>query len=141
MRSQLECGRTFDSQQGKRVWHGEIVPDGQLYDMARPGFCFPKHGDGPQSLHDWGVEYTAAGLVLQAELLLVSRDEQSIAHYLPLLRRCANFIETRRDPEKNLFLAGPADNLLAPNYAGPTGRTARPISLACRSTTLPASTD
>ena len=103
---------------GKRVWHGEIVPDGQLCDMARPGFCFPKQGDGPQSLHDWGVEYTAAGLVLQAELLLVSRDEQSIAHYLPLLRRCANFIETRRDPEKNLFLAGPAGNLLAPNYAG-----------------------
>ena len=35
-----------------------------------------------------------------------------------MLERCANFIETRRDPENNLFLAGPAGNLLAPSYAG-----------------------
>ena len=103
---------------GKRVWHGEIVPDGQLCDMARPDSSYPKQGDGPQSLHDWGIEFTAAGLVMQAEMLLVSRDEKAIAEYLPKLRRCADFIETRRDPEKNLFLAGPAGNLLAPSYAG-----------------------
>ena len=29
-----------------------------------------------------------------------------------------NFIETRRDPTNDLFLAGPAGNLLAPSYAG-----------------------
>ena len=103
---------------GKRVWKGEIVPDGQLCDCARPGMSYPKQGDGPSSLHDWGMEYTAAGLVMQAEMLLVSRNLKAIARYLPKLRRCANFIETRRDPEKNLFLAGPAGNLLAPNYAG-----------------------
>ena len=55
---------------------------------------------------------------MQAELLLISRDEKAIAHYLPRLRRCANFIESRRDPQNNLFLAGPAGNLLAPSYAG-----------------------
>ena len=43
---------------------------------------------------------------------------QAIAHYLPKLERCATFIETRRDPKNNLFLAGPAGNLLAPSYAG-----------------------
>ena len=32
--------------------------------------------------------------------------------------RSANFIETRRDAKNNLFLAGPAGNLLAPSYAG-----------------------
>jgi hypothetical protein len=120
------CTFVFNSQDlwfqmmgdGRRVWKGEIVPDGQLCDMARPGHSFPKQGDGPLSLHDWGMEFTAAGLVMQAEMLLVSRDEQAIARYLPKLRRCANFIETRRDPEVNLFLAGPAANLLAPSYAG-----------------------
>ena len=35
-----------------------------------------------------------------------------------MLERCAAFIESRRDAEKNLFLAGPAGNLLAPSYAG-----------------------
>ena len=43
---------------------------------------------------------------------------QAIARYLPKLERCAAFIETRRDPTNNLFLAGPAGNLLAPSYAG-----------------------
>ena len=41
-----------------------------------------------------------------------------IAHYLPKLERSANFLETRRDPQNDLFLAGPAANLLAPSYAG-----------------------
>jgi len=55
---------------------------------------------------------------MQAELLLISRDAKAIERYLPKLERCADFIETRRDPKNNLFLAGPAGNLLAPNYAG-----------------------
>ena len=55
---------------------------------------------------------------MQAELLLISRNPQAITHYISMLERCANFIETRRDPSNNLFLAGPAGNLLAPSYAG-----------------------
>jgi hypothetical protein len=51
-------------------------------------------------------------------LLSISRDPEALQQYLPLLERCANFIETRRDPQKNLFWAGPAGNLLAPSYAG-----------------------
>jgi len=95
-----------------------VAPDGCLCDAASPDWFMPKQGDGRVDIHDWGMEFTAAGLLMQAELLLISRDQQAIAHYLPLLERCANFIETRRDPEKNLFLAGPAGNLLAPSYAG-----------------------
>ena len=45
-------------------------------------------------------------------------DPAAIARYLPRLERCANFIETRRDPTNNLFRAGPAANLLAPSFAG-----------------------
>jgi hypothetical protein len=95
-----------------------VAPDGCLCDAARPGWIVYKQGDGRTKIHDWGMEFTAGGVVLQSELLLISRDSKAIAHYLPLLERSANFIETRRDPMNNLFLAGPAGNLLAPSYAG-----------------------
>lgn len=107
---------------GKRIGapppHNWVAPDGCLCDAARPGWIVYKQGDGRTKIHDWGMEFTAAGLVLQSELLLISRDAQAIARYLPKLERCAAFIETRRDPTNHLFLAGPAGNLLAPSYAG-----------------------
>lgn len=95
-----------------------VAPDGCLCDAARPGWIVYKQGDGRVGIHDWGMEFTAAGVVLQSELLLISRDAKAVAHYLPKLERSANFIETRRNPTNNLFLAGPAGNLLAPSYAG-----------------------
>ncbi len=99
---------------GMKDW---VAPDGCLCDAAAPGMIYYKQGDGKIDIHDWGMEFTAAGVVLQSELLLISRDKTAIEHYLPLLERSANFIETRRD-KNNLFLAGPAGNLLAPSYAG-----------------------
>jgi hypothetical protein len=95
-----------------------VAPDGQLCDAARPGCIIYRQGDGRTDIHDWGLEFTAAGLLMQSELLLISRDPKAIAHYLPKLERSANFLDTRRDPKNNLFLAGPAANLLAPSYAG-----------------------
>jgi hypothetical protein len=95
-----------------------VAPDGCLCDAARPGWIVYKQGDGRTAIHVWGMEFTAAGLLMQSELLLISRDPKAAAHYLPMLERCAEFIETRRDPKNNLFLAGPAGNLLAPSYAG-----------------------
>jgi hypothetical protein len=95
-----------------------VAPDGQLCDAAMPGCIIYKQGDGRTNIHDWGVEFTAAGVLLQSELLLISRDPKAIAHYLPKLERSANFLDTRRDTKNNLFLAGPAANLLAPSYAG-----------------------
>ncbi|GBC94469.1 hypothetical protein HRbin16_00251 [bacterium HR16] len=95
-----------------------VPPDGCLCDAAAPGWFVAKQGDGRVDIHDWGMEFTAAGLLMQAELLLISRDPEAIARYLPKLERCAEFIESRRDPKNNLFLAGPAGNLLAPSYAG-----------------------
>lgn len=76
---------------------GWVGPDGCLCDAAAPGVIIFKQGDGRVDIHDWGMEFTAAGLLLQAEQLLISRDQKAIAHYLPMLRRCADFIETRRD--------------------------------------------
>ncbi|MCP4641789.1 MAG: LamG domain-containing protein [bacterium] len=104
---------------GKRAGgNGYVAPDGSLCDAASPGWIVYRQGDGRHAMHDWGMEFTAAGCLMQAELLLISRDEEAIAHYLPKLERCANFIESRRDPENDLFLAGAAGNLLAPSYAG-----------------------
>jgi hypothetical protein len=108
---------TFD----RTSWAGDkytwVPPDGCLMDAASPGWVVHKQGDGKVDIHDWGMEFTAAGSLMQTELLLISRDERAIANYLPKLERCANFIETRRDPKNNLFLIGPAGNLLAPSYA------------------------
>ncbi|NLE57394.1 MAG: hypothetical protein GX616_03475 [Planctomycetes bacterium] len=95
-----------------------VPPDGCLCDAASPGWFVAKQGDGRVDIHDWGMEFTAAGVLMQAELLLISRDPEAIAKYLPKLERSANFIESRRDPKNNLFLAGAAGNLLAPSYAG-----------------------
>jgi len=95
-----------------------VAPDGCLCDAARPGWIYYKQGDGRVDLHDWGMEFTAAGVVLQAEALLMARDSAALARYLPKLERCADFLETRRDPKNNLYLAGPAGNLLAPSFAG-----------------------
>jgi hypothetical protein len=95
-----------------------VAPDGCLCDAARPGWIVYKQGDGRTAIHDWGMEFTAAGVLMQSELLLISRDQTAILRYLPKLERSVNFIETRRDPTNNLFLAGPAGNLLAPSYAG-----------------------
>lgn len=93
-------------------------PDGALCDAAGPGFFIAKQGDGRVDIHDWGMEFAAAGLLMQSELLLISRDAEEIARYLPRLERTADFLETRRDPKNDLYLAGPAGNLLAPSYAG-----------------------
>src|SRR5665213_1810775 len=103
---------------GAKAPYNWIAPDGCLCDCAAPGTIIYKQGDGHYTIHDWGMEFTAAGVLMQSELLLISRDAKAIAHYLPMLERSANFIETRRDPSNNLFLAGPAGNLLAPSYAG-----------------------
>jgi hypothetical protein len=103
------------------VWNGKdswVPPDGCLMDCASDTWAMHRQGDGRVSIHDWGVEFTAAGGLMQSELLLVNRDPAALAKYLPKLERCASFIESRRDPTNNLFLAGPAGNLLAPSYAG-----------------------
>ena len=95
-----------------------IAPDGCLGDGARPGEIAFKQGDGNVAIHDWFYDATAAGVVMECEILLTSRDEKAIAYYLPKMERACNFIETARDPKNNLFLVGPACNLLAPSYGG-----------------------
>jgi len=113
---------------GKRkgLWGGDkpnilsqlIAPDGSLGDAAAPGQIVYKQGDGDPKIHDWFYEATAAGVVMESEILLRSRDLKSISHYLPKMERACNAIEKTRDPRNNLFLVGPGCNLLAPSYGG-----------------------
>lgn len=99
-------------------YHGLVGPDGCLGDCALPGIIAYKQGDGPMSVHEWFYEATAAGVVIQAEILLASRDRKAIERYLPKMERACDFIEKARDPKNHLFLVGPACNLLAPSYGG-----------------------
>jgi hypothetical protein len=109
---------------GKRAcgWEGPmsslVAPDGCLGDCATPRTIAPKQGDGDPKTRDWFYEATAAGVVMQAEILLAQRDRQAMDRYLPKMERACNFIETARDPKNNLFLVGPACDLLAPSYGG-----------------------
>lgn len=107
------------SDDGKPNQLSELVaPDGSLGDTAAPGKIIFKQGDGDMKVHDWFYEATAAGIVMQSEILLVNHDKKALEHYLPKMERACNFIEKTRDPKNNLFLVGPACNLLAPSYGG-----------------------
>ena len=95
-----------------------VAPDGSLGDCAAPGKIVYKQGDGNVKLYDWFYEATAAGVVMQSEILLVHHDMKSTLHYLPRMERACDCIEKTRDPKNNLFLVGAACNLLAPSYGG-----------------------
>ena len=81
-------------------------------------------GDGDRSVHARFYEAAAAGVVMQAEILPVSRNIGALAAYLPNMKRARDFIERTRDPRNNLFLVGPACNLLAPSHGASSCRRA-----------------
>ena len=95
-----------------------VASDGCLGDAAAPGQIVYKQGDCDVKIHDWFYEATAAGVVMQAEILLVGRDLRAIRYYLPKMERACDLIERTRDPKNDLFLVGPGCNLLAPSYGG-----------------------
>lgn len=93
------------------------APDGSLGDCVfRDGIIY-KQGDGDVKAYDWFYEATAAGVLMQAEILLFDRRAEQIRKYLPLLRRSLDHIESAR-AENGLFLVGTSANLLAPSYGG-----------------------
>eukprot|EP01051_Picozoa_sp_SAG22_P009830 SAG22_NODE_848_length_6859_cov_5.488905_3_plen_1824_part_00 len=97
---------------------GGWAPDGTSCDGATPTQCQHKQGDGTVSIHDWALEETVSAVVMQAELLLTSRNMTAILEMLPYFLRVSNLLEGRRDPATGmtLFLSGPASNLLAPSF-------------------------
>ena len=93
------------------------APDGSLGDCVSEDAIIYRQGDGDWSSYDWFYEATAAGVVMEAEILLFSRDLSEIRKYLPLMKRSLDFIEKTR-AENGLFLVGPGCDLLAPSYGG-----------------------
>jgi hypothetical protein len=96
------------------------APDGCSCDNGEPTGCNYKQGDGDVPVHDWTLEETLSAVVMQAELLLVSRNASAAREFLPQALRTSNLIEGRRDPASGMtaFLSGPSSNLLAPSFAG-----------------------
>lgn len=96
------------------------APDGCGCDDGEPSGCNHKQGDGNVPIHDWTLEETLSGVVMQSELLLISRNMSAIAEFLPLSLRTSNLIEGRRDAATGMqtFLSGPSSNLLAPSFGG-----------------------
>jgi hypothetical protein len=98
--------------------NGYTGPEGVLCDAATLRDVWYRQGDGKVSKHDWCFGFTTAGILLQSELMLIRRDKSEAAHYLPLLEKSADFVDSRRNRSNNMFLVGAAANLLAPSYAG-----------------------
>lgn len=107
---------------GKRTdYRLNIGPDGCLCDAASPDSIFYIQGDLDEmcpSVGDFVFEGTMAGTIMQAELLLISRDMRAIKSYLPKMERSCDMVEHRRDPKNNLILVGPGADLLCPSYGG-----------------------
>ena len=102
------------------------APDGCLCDNSLPvppgngGGCNYKQGDGEPGLDDWTMEESLSGVVMQAELLLISRNASGIADFMPLFLRTSEMLESRRDASTGdtTLLTGPSSNLLAPSFGG-----------------------
>ena len=94
---------------------GLPAPDGCLCDAAVPvppgngQGCWYKQGDGDVPRHDWTMEESLSAVVMQAEMLLVSRNTSAIEHYMPLFLRTCEMLEARRHSMSgySTFLTGP----------------------------------
>ena len=94
---------------------GLPAPDGCLCDAAVPvppgngQGCWYKQGDGDVPRHDWTMEESLSAVVMQAEMLLVSRNASAIEHYMPLFLRTCEMLEARRHSMSgySTFLTGP----------------------------------
>lgn len=133
-------GKTADT-------NGYIGPDGTLVDMSlyfRGGgrdlgfghFAWPhstnpvndgkitqsatyyRQGDAGHDTNDWGIGFSAAGLVMECERLLVTRDLSELKSRLPQIKRVAAHLDERRDPDTHLLRGGKGSNLLAPSFDG-----------------------
>ncbi len=106
-----------DSGSSSQRIYSLCAPDGALGDAVLDEGIVYRQGDGDFMSYDWFYEATAAGVNMQAEMLLFDRRPEQLRKYLPLLRRSLNHIESTR-AENGLLLVGAASNLLAPSYGG-----------------------
>lgn len=77
-----------------------------------------RQGDAGHDSNDWCIGFSAAGLLMESERLLVRRNPDEIKQRLPQLKRVAAHLDTRRDPDTNLLKGGKGSNLMAPGFDG-----------------------
>lgn len=106
-----------DSGSPSRLVFSLCAPDGSLGDAVLDEGIVYRQGDGDFMSYDWFYEATAAGVNMQADMLLFDRRPEQLRKYLPLMRRSLNHIESTR-AENGLLLVGASSNLLAPSYGG-----------------------
>lgn len=90
------------------------VNDGRITHSA----TYYRQGDAGHDTNDWGIGFSAAGLVMECERLLVTRDLNEVKSRLPQLKRVAAHLDERRDPNTHLLRGGKGSNLLAPSFDG-----------------------
>ncbi|MCK5820471.1 MAG: hypothetical protein KAH17_01245 [Bacteroidales bacterium] len=118
--SLMDCAIIFmngSREDGFRSRHSKVensVFDGQT-EMEKPIY---RQGDGDTREYDWYYGGATAGIIMEAERLLSERNILAIKERLPQLKRVADFIDARRDPETNLIKGGRSSNLLAPSFGG-----------------------
>lgn len=91
-----------------------------------------RQGDAGHDTNDWCLGFSAAGLVMECERLLATRDPAEIQRRLPQLKRVVTHLKSRRDPKAGLLLGGKGSNLLAPSFDGwvDAGGQKRPVYLS-----------
>ena len=73
-----------------------VAPDGCLCDAARPGWVVYKQGDGRTAIHDWGMEFTAAGVSRQR--VNCSSHQPRSSRHPPVSSQIGAECEFHRDP-------------------------------------------
>jgi hypothetical protein len=118
------CDAAFAMMNGgaKRGFGDFRIPDGGVEQIADGTIhhenIWYRQGDGDPKQYDWFIGATAAGLIMEADRLLVRHDRAGAEERLPELERVAAFLDSRRDPGTNLVKGGMASNLLAPSFSG-----------------------
>ena len=109
-----------DNGQPSSAVYALCAPDGSLGDAVLEEGIVYRQGDGDFLAYDWFYEATAAGVNMQAEMLLFDRRPEQIKAYLPLLRRSLDHLESTR-AENGLLLVGAAANLVTAGLAEKAG--------------------
>ena len=142
----MQCGPGRSALLTKRV-HVPFSPS-KTRDTIELAKKINKLGDTSALGHDWIIEGTLAGGIMQAELILSTRNLTAAQIFLPKLQSISNFLETRRVQDassltpgaQGLFFAGNGANLLAPGFGGqglPAGCDYKAYNANCSQTGQP----
>ena len=95
----------YGAQQGDEPPAQGWAPDGCSCDNGSPAGCNFKQGDGNVPIHDWTLEETLSAVVMQAELLVITRNTSAIEWNLPRSARLFGESPVR----VQMFASAPAD--------------------------------